>query len=76
MNLITILACRGHTEEITCLDVHPNLNLGLSGQRNGKTHDSRPHLRLWNTDTLETLSVLGLGEFELKVEAAAFSSNE
>ena len=32
---------RGHTEEITCLDINPSKNLGLSGQRNGKTHDSR-----------------------------------
>ena len=32
---------RGHTEEITCMDINPSKNLGLSGQRNGKTHDSR-----------------------------------
>ena len=32
---------RGHTEEITCMDINSSKNLGLSGQRNGKTHDSR-----------------------------------
>ena len=66
----------GHTEEITCLTIHPGCKMGLSGQRNGKTHDSRAHLRLWDTGNLETLCVLGLGEYEIRAEAVAFSANK
>lgn len=51
---------RGHTEDVTCMDIQSRKNLGLSGQRNGKTHDSRAHIRLWSVKTLDTLAVLGM----------------
>ena len=35
----------------------------------------RAHIRLWDTDTLETHCVLGLGEYELRADAVAFSSS-
>ncbi len=65
----------GHTEEIMCMDVHPEKNLALSGQKSGKIHESRAHIRLWDTKSLETLVVLGFGEYELGVSAVAFSTN-
>ena len=58
------------------MDIHAKKNLAMSGQRNGKTHHSRPHIRLWNTKTLETLATLGFGEYELRVATVAFSTNE
>ena len=36
---------------------------------------SRAHIRLWDAESLETLCVLGLGEYELRAEAVAFSSS-
>ena len=35
----------------------------------------RAHIRLWDTETLETHCVLGLGEYELRADAVAFSSS-
>ena len=65
----------GHSEEIQCMDVHPTRHLAVSGQRSGKTPDTRAHIRVWDVDNLETLSVLGFGEYELGVLGVAFSSH-
>ena len=64
-----------HTEEIQCMDVQVDRNLAVSGQKSGKTPDTRAHIRLWDLETLETLSVLGFGDYELGVAAVAFSSS-
>ena len=57
------------------MDILAKKHLGLSGQKNGKTHDSRPHIRLWSIKTLDTLAVLGFGEYEIRVAAVAVSTN-
>ena len=35
----------------------------------------RAHIRLWDAESLETLCVLGLGEYELRAEAVAFAAS-
>ena len=65
----------GHSEEIQCMDVHPERKLAISGQRAGKTPDTRAHIRVWNVSSLETLCVLGFGEYEIGVLGVAFSSH-
>ena len=65
----------GHSEEIQCMDVHPTRQLVVSGQRAGKTPDTRAHIRVWDIKTLDTLCILGFGEYELGVLGVAFSSH-
>ena len=65
----------GHSEEIQCMDVNLEYHLVVSGQRSGKTADTRAHIRVWDTKTLETFCMLGFGEYELGVLAVAFSSH-
>jgi len=64
----------GHTEDIRCLAVHPNKLLIATGQATG--HDRRegkPHIRIWNSVSLITLHVLGIGELERAVVCISFS---
>lgn len=65
----------GHSEEIQCMDVNAERQLVVSGQRAGKTADTRAHIRVWDINTLATISVLGFGEYEIGVLAVAFSSH-
>ena len=34
-----------HNEDIQCMDLHPNLQMVVSGQKAGKTPESRAHFR-------------------------------
>lgn len=45
-----------------------------SGQRGGRSRKTQAHIRIWSTQTLQTLYVFGMGEFEAGVVAVAFSS--
>ncbi|XP_033219907.1 echinoderm microtubule-associated protein-like CG42247 isoform X1 [Belonocnema kinseyi] len=63
----------GHTEDITCMEVHPSRELVASGQRAGRHRKAQPHVRIWSTETLLTLYVFGMTEFQLGVSALAFS---
>nr|XP_014289847.1 echinoderm microtubule-associated protein-like CG42247 isoform X2 [Halyomorpha halys] len=63
----------GHTEDIQCMDVHPSRELVASGQRAGRNRKTQAHIRIWSTETLLTLYVFGMGEFEIGVSAVAFS---
>ncbi|XP_037908857.1 echinoderm microtubule-associated protein-like CG42247 isoform X3 [Hermetia illucens] len=63
----------GHTEDIMCMDVHPSRELVASGQRAGKDRKSQAHVRIWSTDSLQTLYVFGMGELDTGVMAVAFS---
>ncbi|XP_032665043.1 echinoderm microtubule-associated protein-like CG42247 isoform X1 [Odontomachus brunneus] len=63
----------GHTEDITCMEVHPSRELVASGQRAGRHRKAQPHVRIWSTETLLTLYVFGMSEFQMGVSALAFS---
>ncbi|XP_043497504.1 echinoderm microtubule-associated protein-like CG42247 [Polistes fuscatus] len=63
----------GHTEDITCMEIHPSRELIASGQRAGRHRKAQPHVRIWSTETLLTLYVFGMTEFQIGVSALAFS---
>ncbi|XP_072377492.1 echinoderm microtubule-associated protein-like CG42247 isoform X2 [Diabrotica undecimpunctata] len=63
----------GHTEDIQCMDLHPSREMVASGQRAGRNRKTQAHIRIWSTETLQTLYVFGMGEFEVGVSAVAFS---
>ncbi|CAB3251920.1 unnamed protein product [Arctia plantaginis] len=63
----------GHTEDIQCMELHPSRELVASGQRAGRGRRAQAHVRIWSTDTLQTLHVFGMAEFETGVSAVAFS---
>ncbi|XP_048579805.1 77 kDa echinoderm microtubule-associated protein [Nematostella vectensis] len=64
----------GHNDDVKCIAVHPNQQYVASGQVAG--HDKkegRPHVRVWDSSTLDTLQVLGIGHFERAISCLAFS---
>uniref|UniRef100_A0A336L6C9 CSON003739 protein n=1 Tax=Culicoides sonorensis TaxID=179676 RepID=A0A336L6C9_CULSO len=63
----------GHTEDIMCMEVHPSRELVGSGQRGGRDRKSQAHVRIWSTESLQTLYVFGMGELDTGVLAVAFS---
>ena len=56
------------------MDIHDDRQMAVSGQKGGKTPDTRAHIRIWDLTSLETLGVLGFGDYEMGVSAVAFSS--
>ncbi|KAG8231078.1 hypothetical protein J437_LFUL011046 [Ladona fulva] len=62
-----------HSEDIQCMALHPSREMVASGQRAGRNRKTQAHIRIWSTETLQTLYVFGMGEFELGVSAIAFS---
>uniref|UniRef100_A0AAY5EQS1 Echinoderm microtubule-associated protein-like 4 n=1 Tax=Electrophorus electricus TaxID=8005 RepID=A0AAY5EQS1_ELEEL len=66
----------GHTDCVKCLAVHPDKIRIATGQLAGVDKDGRPlqpHVRVWDSVTLTTLQVIGLGTFERGVGSLAFS---
>ncbi|XP_058462136.1 echinoderm microtubule-associated protein-like 2 isoform X1 [Malaya genurostris] len=64
----------GHTDDVKSLAVHPNKLLVATGQCGG--HDSRetwPHVRVWNSVSLATLNVIGMGDFTGAINCLSFS---
>lgn len=55
------------------MDVHPSRELVASGQRAGADRKSQAHVRIWSTDSLQTLYVFGMGELVGGVISVAFS---
>lgn len=55
------------------MELHPSRELVASGQRAGRGRRAQAHVRIWSTDTLQTLHVFGMAEFETGVSAVAFS---
>jgi len=55
------------------MDLHPSREMVASGQRAGRNRKTQAHIRIWSTETLLTLYVFGMGEFEIGVSAVAFS---
>lgn len=50
-----------------------NLLLNSKGQRAGADRKSQAHVRIWSTESLQTLYVFGMGELNVGVNAVAFS---
>uniref|UniRef100_A0A8D0CGS8 Echinoderm microtubule-associated protein-like 4 n=1 Tax=Scleropages formosus TaxID=113540 RepID=A0A8D0CGS8_SCLFO len=66
----------GHTDCVKCLAVHPDKIRIATGQTAGMDKDGRPlqpHVRVWDSVSLSTLQVIGLGTFERGVATLAFS---
>lgn len=55
------------------MDVHPSRELVASGQRAGSDRKSQAHVRIWSTESLQTLYVFGMGELNVGVTAVGFS---
>lgn len=55
------------------MDVHPSRELVASGQKAGRDRKSQAHVRIWSTESLQTLYVFGMGELDTGVTAVAFS---
>jgi len=61
----------GHTQDIKAISIHPNKLLIASGQGSGSV--DRPHVRIWNSVSLQTLHILGVGDFERPICCLSFS---
>jgi len=64
---------RGHNEDIQCMDLHPLGEIVVSGQMGGKTPENAAHIRIWDVNTMDTLTVLGLGECDKGICGVSFS---
>ncbi|XP_014271335.1 echinoderm microtubule-associated protein-like 2 isoform X3 [Halyomorpha halys] len=64
----------GHNDDVKCLAVHPNRMTLASGQACG--HDGRAHIRVWDSVSLATYAVVGLGEIHASVACLTFSKTD
>ncbi|XP_047201142.1 echinoderm microtubule-associated protein-like 1 isoform X3 [Girardinichthys multiradiatus] len=68
----------GHTDDIKCLAVHPDKITIATGQVAGTSSDRKqlaPHVRVWDSVSLNTLHVLGTGFFDRALVCLAFSKS-
>ncbi|KAM6428408.1 echinoderm microtubule-associated protein-like 2 isoform 2-T2 [Liasis olivaceus] len=68
----------GHTDDIKCLAVHPDMVTIATGQVAGTSKDGKalpPHVRIWDSVSLNTLHVLGPGPFDRAVTCVGFSKS-
>ncbi|XP_055316074.1 echinoderm microtubule-associated protein-like 2 isoform X2 [Sitodiplosis mosellana] len=64
----------GHTDDVKSLCIHPNKLLVATGQCAGHNkNDALPHIRIWNSVSLATLMVIGVGEFTGSINSLCFS---
>ncbi|KAM4695375.1 echinoderm microtubule-associated protein-like 4 isoform 2-T2 [Discoglossus pictus] len=66
----------GHTDCVKCIAIHPDKIRIATGQIAGVDKDGRPlqpHVRVWDSVSLSTLQVIGLGTFERGVGCLDFS---
>ncbi|KAM9187429.1 echinoderm microtubule-associated protein-like 4 [Dugong dugon] len=66
----------GHKDCVKCLAIHPDKIRIATGQIAGVDKDGRPlqpHVRVWDSVSLSTLQVIGLGTFERGVGCLSFS---
>ncbi|KAK7790247.1 hypothetical protein R5R35_001049 [Gryllus longicercus] len=64
---------RTSARPVGSMDLHPSREMVASGQRAGRNRKTQAHIRIWSTETLLTLYVFGMSEFEVGVSAVAFS---
>ncbi|KAK3609963.1 hypothetical protein CHS0354_011797 [Potamilus streckersoni] len=68
---------REHTDDIKCIAVHSNGILIATGQFSGKNDPKKlAHIRVWRSDTLQTVHILGFGEFEKAVACVSFAPGQ
>ncbi|XP_029427947.1 echinoderm microtubule-associated protein-like 2 isoform X2 [Rhinatrema bivittatum] len=68
----------GHNDDIKCLVVHPDMVTIATGQVAGTSQDGKqlpPHVRIWDSVSLNTLHVLGMGAFDRAVSCVGFSKS-
>uniref|UniRef100_A0A8B9Y7P5 EMAP like 1 n=1 Tax=Bos mutus grunniens TaxID=30521 RepID=A0A8B9Y7P5_BOSMU len=68
----------GHNDDVKCLAVHPDRVTIATGQVAGTSKDGKqlpPHVRIWDSVTLNTLHVVGIGFFDRAVTCIAFSKS-
>ncbi|TRY59689.1 hypothetical protein DNTS_027417 [Danionella cerebrum] len=68
----------GHTDDIKCLAVHPDKITIATGQVAGTSSDGKqlaPHVRVWDSVSLNTLHVLGSGFFDRGLVCLSFSKS-
>ncbi|XP_028429494.1 echinoderm microtubule-associated protein-like 2 isoform X2 [Perca flavescens] len=68
----------GHNDDVKCLSVHPDMVTVATGQVAGNSKDGKllaPHVRVWDSVSLNTLHVIGMGVFDRAVTCVAFSKS-
>uniref|UniRef100_A0ACB8G622 Echinoderm microtubule-associated protein-like 1 n=1 Tax=Sphaerodactylus townsendi TaxID=933632 RepID=A0ACB8G622_9SAUR len=68
----------GHNDDVKCLAVHPDRITIATGQVAGTSKDGKqllPHVRVWDSVTLNTLHIIGMGFFDRAVTCIAFSKS-
>ncbi|GCB63400.1 hypothetical protein scyTo_0007384 [Scyliorhinus torazame] len=68
----------GHNDDVKCLAVHPDRITIATGQVAGITKDGNqaaPHVRIWDSVSLNTLHTIGTGFFDRSVTCIAFSKS-
>ncbi|XP_062863019.1 echinoderm microtubule-associated protein-like 1 isoform X2 [Trichomycterus rosablanca] len=67
-----------HTDDIKCLAVHPDKITIATGQVAGTSSDGKqlaPHVRVWDSVSLNTLHVIGSGFFDRALVCLSFSKS-
>uniref|UniRef100_A0A8C9SMY9 EMAP like 2 n=1 Tax=Scleropages formosus TaxID=113540 RepID=A0A8C9SMY9_SCLFO len=65
----------GHNDDVKCLAVHPDMVTIATGQVAGTSKDGKqlpPHVRVWDSVSLNTIHVIGMGVFDRAVTCVAF----
>ncbi|KAA0702085.1 Echinoderm microtubule-associated protein-like 1 [Triplophysa tibetana] len=68
----------GHNDDVKCLAVHPDMVTIATGQVAGTSKDGKPlqpHVRIWDSVSLNTLHVIGMGVIDRAVTCVAFSKS-
>uniref|UniRef100_A0A8C7UDZ8 EMAP like 2 n=1 Tax=Oncorhynchus mykiss TaxID=8022 RepID=A0A8C7UDZ8_ONCMY len=68
----------GHNDDVKCLGIHPDMVTIATGQVAGTSKDGKmlpPHVRVWDSVSLNTLHVIGMGVFDRAVTCVAFSKS-
>ncbi|XP_077064342.1 echinoderm microtubule-associated protein-like 2 isoform X2 [Siphateles boraxobius] len=68
----------GHNDDVKCLAIHPDMVTIATGQVAGTSKDGKllqPHVRVWDSVSLNTLHVIGAGVFDRAATCVAFSKS-
>ncbi|XP_043941272.1 echinoderm microtubule-associated protein-like 2 isoform X2 [Protopterus annectens] len=68
----------GHNDDIKCLAIHPDMVTIATGQVAGTSKEGKqlhPHVRVWDSVSLNTLHVIGTGVFDRAVSCLGFSKS-
>ncbi|MCJ8740128.1 hypothetical protein PDJAM_G00055480 [Pangasius djambal] len=68
----------GHNDDVKCMAIHPDMVTIATGQVAGTSKDGKllaPHVRVWDSVSLNTLHVIGSGVFDRAVTCVAFSKS-